>query len=223
MEERATVCLLTYLSCRMILFSFFQFSLKSVENSCQTVKKVLGETSFSPLLAFTEKNTQSSRNLRHKPSQKLSFRRETSAFQMMEITAHLNGAERHYLHSCVFLEIPHSWVKDHREVKMQDSFHARTPRNLITTDHSITLKHYIQYFQMHNIHPAALSYRIVYFVSVCLLKKAQSNSRNDALHFVCVTELLLLTFQLCFCCKKKTKKRFYTKTVEIGIQNTMWI
>lgn len=53
----------TYLSCRMTLFSFFQASLKSVENSCHTEKKVLGETSFSPLLALTEKKQHNSRNL----------------------------------------------------------------------------------------------------------------------------------------------------------------
>lgn len=94
-EERVAACLLTYLSCRMILFSFFQFSLKSVENSCQTVKKVLGETSFSPLLAFTEKNTQSSRNLRHKPSQT----------ELSEITARLKGAS---FARCILLEIPQS-------------------------------------------------------------------------------------------------------------------
>lgn len=43
-----------YLSLRIALFSFFQVSLKSDENSCQTQKTVLGETSFSPPLAFTE-------------------------------------------------------------------------------------------------------------------------------------------------------------------------
>lgn len=52
-----------YLSLRIALFSFFQWSLKSEENSCQMQKTVLGETSFSPALAFTEKNTVSSRNL----------------------------------------------------------------------------------------------------------------------------------------------------------------
>ncbi|TNN39849.1 hypothetical protein EYF80_049990 [Liparis tanakae] len=41
----------------MTLFSFFHWSLKSEENSCQTQNKVLGEGSFSPDLAFTEKNT----------------------------------------------------------------------------------------------------------------------------------------------------------------------
>lgn len=54
---------LLYLSLRMTLFSFFHCSLKSEENSCQMQKTVLGVTSLSPALAFTEKNTVSSRNL----------------------------------------------------------------------------------------------------------------------------------------------------------------
>ncbi len=46
-----------------IYFSLFQSSLKSDENSCHTVKNVFGETSFSPALGLTEKNTLSSRKL----------------------------------------------------------------------------------------------------------------------------------------------------------------
>lgn len=60
---RTVTHMITYLSLRMALFSFFHWSLKSDENSCQMEKSVLGEISFSPALAFTEKNTVSSRNL----------------------------------------------------------------------------------------------------------------------------------------------------------------
>ena len=53
----------THRSFRMVLFSFFHCSLKSEVNSCHTENSVLGETSFSPDLGFTEKNTTSCRNL----------------------------------------------------------------------------------------------------------------------------------------------------------------
>lgn len=46
------------------LFCFFHWSLKSVENSCQMEKKVLRETSFSPPLGLTEKDTLNSKKLR---------------------------------------------------------------------------------------------------------------------------------------------------------------
>lgn len=51
-------------SCSIILFCFFHCSLKSVENSCQTEKKVLRPTSFSPAFGFTEKDTVNSKKLR---------------------------------------------------------------------------------------------------------------------------------------------------------------
>lgn len=51
-------------SCNIILLCFFHCSLKSVENSCQTENRVLGETSFSPALGLTEKDRLSSENLR---------------------------------------------------------------------------------------------------------------------------------------------------------------
>lgn len=51
-------------SCNISLFCFFHCSLKSVENSCQMEKKVLGETSFSPALGLTEKDTLNSKKLR---------------------------------------------------------------------------------------------------------------------------------------------------------------
>lgn len=51
-------------SCKISLFCFFHWSLKSVENSCQMEKKVLGETSFSPALGFTEKDMLNSKKLR---------------------------------------------------------------------------------------------------------------------------------------------------------------
>lgn len=50
-------------SCSRYLFSLFHSSLKSDENSCHAVKNVLGETSFSPALGLTEKNTLSSTKL----------------------------------------------------------------------------------------------------------------------------------------------------------------
>lgn len=51
----STIMRKTCLSCSITLVSFFQWSLKSVENSCQIEKKVLGDTSFSPSLGFTIK------------------------------------------------------------------------------------------------------------------------------------------------------------------------
>lgn len=51
-------------SCSIILFCRFHCSLKSVENSCQTEKKVLSETSFSPDFGLTEKDTVRSKKLR---------------------------------------------------------------------------------------------------------------------------------------------------------------
>lgn len=51
-------------SCNISLLCFFHWSLKSVENSCQTEKKVLRETSFSPALGLTEKDTLNSKKLR---------------------------------------------------------------------------------------------------------------------------------------------------------------
>lgn len=51
-------------SCSISLFCRFHCSLKSVENSCQTEKKVLSETSFSPDLGLTEKDTVNSKKLR---------------------------------------------------------------------------------------------------------------------------------------------------------------
>lgn len=51
-------------SCSISLFCFFHCSLKSVENSCQTEKKVLRPTSFSPAFGFTEKDTVNSKKLR---------------------------------------------------------------------------------------------------------------------------------------------------------------
>lgn len=50
-------------SCSSSLFCLFHCSLKSVENSCQTEKNVLGETSFSPALGLTEKDTLNSKKL----------------------------------------------------------------------------------------------------------------------------------------------------------------
>lgn len=54
----------SYRSCNISLFCFFHWSLKSEENSCQTENKVLGETSFSPALGLTEKETLNSKKLR---------------------------------------------------------------------------------------------------------------------------------------------------------------
>lgn len=51
-------------SCSISLFCFFHCSLKSLENSCQTEKKVLRPTSFSPAFGFTEKDTVNSKKLR---------------------------------------------------------------------------------------------------------------------------------------------------------------
>lgn len=51
-------------SCSISLFCFFHCSLKSVENSCQTEKKVLRPTSFSPAFGLTEKDTVNSKKLR---------------------------------------------------------------------------------------------------------------------------------------------------------------
>lgn len=51
-------------SCSISLFCRFHCSLKSVENSCQTEKKVLSETSFSPAFGLTEKDTVNSEKLR---------------------------------------------------------------------------------------------------------------------------------------------------------------
>lgn len=51
-------------SCSISLFCFFHCSLKSVENSCHTEKKVLSPTSFSPAFGLTEKDTVSSKKLR---------------------------------------------------------------------------------------------------------------------------------------------------------------
>lgn len=51
-------------SCSISLFCRFHCSLKSVENSCQTEKKVLSETSFSPDFGLTEKDTVRSKKLR---------------------------------------------------------------------------------------------------------------------------------------------------------------
>lgn len=53
-----------YRSCSISLFCFFHCSLKSVENSCQTEKKVLRPTSFSPAFGLTEKDTVNSKKLR---------------------------------------------------------------------------------------------------------------------------------------------------------------
>lgn len=54
-----------HLSFSSSLFSLFHRSLKSLENSCHTEKRVLGETSFSPDFGLTEKKTPSSRKLKN--------------------------------------------------------------------------------------------------------------------------------------------------------------
>lgn len=50
-------------SCSISLFCFFHCSLKSLENSCQTEKKVPRPTSFSPAFGLTEKDTVNSKKL----------------------------------------------------------------------------------------------------------------------------------------------------------------
>lgn len=57
-KERSHRC------CSISSFCFFHCSLKWVENSCQTEKNVLRQTSFSPAFGFTEKDTVKSKKLR---------------------------------------------------------------------------------------------------------------------------------------------------------------
>lgn len=64
MFKCATLKSSSHRSCNIILFCFFHWSLKSVENSCQTENRLLGETSFSPAFGFTEKDTLNSKKLR---------------------------------------------------------------------------------------------------------------------------------------------------------------
>lgn len=82
------MCLLSYAhrSCNISLFCFFHWSLKSVENSCQTEKKVLRETSFSPALGLTEKDTLNSKKLR-KGEQKHYFKTKLLQHEIRETYA----------------------------------------------------------------------------------------------------------------------------------------